>query len=53
MRLVTGLVLTVFVAGHLANLALGIHSLAAMEVWRAHLMDPWRSASARRPWCAT
>jgi len=32
-----------FVAGHLANLAIGIHSLAAMEAWRAHLMDPWRS----------
>ena len=43
MRLVTGLVLMAFVAGHLANLAIGIHSLAAMEAWRAHLMDPWRS----------
>jgi adenylate cyclase len=32
-----------FVAGHLANLAIGMHSLAAMEAWRAHLMDPWRS----------
>jgi len=43
LRLVTGLVLMAFVAGHLANLAIGIHSLAAMEAWRAHLMDPWRS----------
>src|SRR5512132_2090779 len=43
-RLVTGLVLMAFVAGHLANLAIGIHSLAAMEAWREHLMDPWRSA---------
>ena len=43
-RLVSGLILMAFVAGHLANLAIGIHSLAAMEAWRAHLMDPWRSA---------
>ena len=42
-RLLSGLVLMAFVAGHLANLAIGIHSLAAMEAWRAHLMDPWRS----------
>jgi adenylate cyclase len=42
-RLVTGLVLMAFVAGHLANLAIGIHSLAAMEAWREHLMDPWRT----------
>jgi adenylate cyclase len=32
-----------FVAGHLANLAIGIHSLAAMEAWRGRLMDPWRT----------
>ena len=44
LRLLSGLVLMAFVAGHLANLAIGIHSLAAMEAWRAHLMDPWRSA---------
>ena len=43
-RLFTGLVLMAFVAGHLANLAIGIHSLAAMEAWRAHLMDPWRTS---------
>jgi adenylate cyclase len=43
LRLVTGLVLMAFVVGHLANLALGIHSLAAMEAAREHLMDPWRS----------
>ena len=42
-RLLSGLVLMAFVACHLANLAIGIHSLAAMEAWRAHLMDPWRS----------
>ena len=42
LRLLSGLVLMTFVAGHLANLILGIHSLAAMEAWRSHLMDPWR-----------
>ena len=42
-RLFTGLVLMAFVMGHLANLALGIHSLAAMEAARAQLMDPWRT----------
>ena len=42
-RLLSGLVLMTFVASHLANLMIGIHSLAAMEAWRAHLMDPWRS----------
>src|SRR5258706_5013897 len=41
-RLVSGLVLMAFVTGHLANLIIGIHSLAAMEAWRAQLMDPWR-----------
>jgi adenylate cyclase len=33
-----------YVTGHLANLSIGIHSLAAMEAWRAHLMDPWRTS---------
>jgi adenylate cyclase len=42
-RLASGLVLMAFVASHLANLLIGIHSLAAMEAWRAHLMDPWRT----------
>jgi adenylate cyclase len=44
LRLATGLVLMLFVAGHMANLMLGIHSLAAMENWRPWLMQPWRSA---------
>jgi adenylate cyclase len=43
LRLVTGLVLMAFVTGHMANLALGMHSLAAMESWRPWLMGPWRS----------
>ena len=43
LRLVTGLVLMAFVTGHMANLALGMHSLAAMEGWRPWLMGPWRS----------
>jgi len=44
LRLATGLVLTLFVTGHMANLMLGMHSLAAMEHWRPWLMGPWRSA---------
>jgi adenylate cyclase len=43
-RLAAGLVLMAFVAGHLANLTLGLHSLAAMEAARPWLMGPWRSA---------
>jgi adenylate cyclase len=42
-RLASGLVLMTFVAGHLANLAIGIHSLAAMEAWRATLVGPWKT----------
>ena len=43
LRLVTGLVLMLFVTGHMANLMLGMHSLDAMERWRPWLMGPWRS----------
>ncbi|MGH8692602.1 MAG: 2Fe-2S iron-sulfur cluster-binding protein, partial [Burkholderiales bacterium] len=43
-RLVSGLILMAFVTGHMANLMLGMHSLAAMESWRPWLMGPWRSA---------
>lgn len=43
LRLVCGLVLMAFVAGHLANLALGVRSLATMEMARPWLMGPWRS----------
>lgn len=40
-RLVSGLVLMAFVTCHLVNLAIGLHSLAAMEAWRAKLTSPW------------
>jgi adenylate cyclase len=40
-RLVSGLVLMAFVACHLANLAIGLRSLAEMEAWRAVLTVPW------------
>jgi adenylate cyclase len=43
LRLASGLVLMAFVTGHLSNLMLGMHSLAAMESWRPVLMGPWRS----------
>jgi adenylate cyclase len=46
-RLVTGLVLMLFVTGHMANLMLGMHSLAAMESWRLWLMEPWRTLPAK------
>ncbi len=40
-RLVSGLVLMAFVTCHLANLAIGLRSLAEMESWRAVLTAPW------------
>ena len=43
-RLVSGLILMAFVIGHLANLSIGLHSLAAMEHWRPRLLAPWRSS---------
>ena len=43
LRLASGLVLMVFVAGHLGNLLIGMHSLAAMESWRGTLMGPWKT----------
>ena len=46
-RLVSGLVLMAFVAAHLANLSLGLHSLATMESWRATLIGPWQSSTGR------
>ncbi|MBY0612371.1 MAG: (2Fe-2S)-binding protein [Beijerinckiaceae bacterium] len=42
-RLVSGLVLMAFVAGHLLNLSLGLQSLATMEAWRKTLMQPWQT----------
>ena len=47
LRLVTGLILMAFVTGHMANLMLGMHSLAAMESWRPWLMGPWRSIAGQ------
>ncbi len=44
LRLVSGLVLMVFVISHLTNLSLGLHSLAAMESWRPRLLGPWRTS---------
>ena len=43
LRLLSGLVLMLFVIGHLANLALGLHSLGAMGDARVWLLDPWRT----------
>ena len=46
-RLVSGLILLAFVVGHLVNLAIGIHSLAAMEDWRGILIGHWQSTAGR------
>ena len=42
-RLVSGLLLLLFVAGHLSNLALGLVSVDAMERWRGVLLMPWQT----------
>jgi adenylate cyclase len=46
-RLATGLVLMAFVTGHLANLSLGLASLATMEDWLGTLMAPWQTPVGR------
>jgi len=46
LRLLSGLVLMAFVVCHLANLAIGMHSLAALEDWRATLTQPWTTGAA-------
>lgn len=46
-RLTTGLVLLAFVIGHLTNLSIGMHSLAAMEEWRATLVGHWQGTPGR------
>lgn len=46
-RLVSGLVLLAFVTCHLANLAIGLRSLAAMEAWRATLTMPWTTGAGQ------
>lgn len=42
-RLVSGLVLLLFVAGHLGNLALGLASVDAMARWSGVLLKPWQT----------
>jgi adenylate cyclase len=42
-RLASGLLLLLFVAGHLSNLALGLVSVDAMEWWRDVLLMPWQT----------
>jgi len=42
-RVVSGLFLLLFVAGHLSNLALGLVSVDAMERWRGVLLMPWQT----------
>jgi adenylate cyclase len=42
-RFGSGLILLLFVAGHLTNLALGLVSIEAMERWRGVLLVPWQT----------
>ncbi|MFC1665109.1 2Fe-2S iron-sulfur cluster-binding protein [Pseudomonadota bacterium] len=42
-RIVTGLVIYVYVTTHLLNLSLGLVSLEQMESWRPVIMAPWQS----------
>jgi adenylate cyclase len=43
-RLVSGLFLFLFVAGHLINLGLGLVSVDTMEEWRRVLLMPWQTS---------
>src|ERR1700749_99734 len=43
-RLVSGLVLLLFVACHLCNLAFGLLSVGATERWRGVLLMPWQTS---------
>ena len=43
-RLATGLILFVFVTGHLLNHILGLHSLTAMEAGRDWFILVWRNS---------
>jgi adenylate cyclase len=42
-RLTGGIVLMLFVASHLGNLALGLYSLDLLEAWRIPILRPWQS----------
>jgi len=42
-RLATGLLLLLFVAGHLCNLAIGVVSVDAMERWLSVVLTPWQT----------
>jgi adenylate cyclase len=44
-RLASGLILITFVTCHLANLAIGMRSLAELEAWRATLTRPWTTGA--------
>ena len=46
-RLLSGLVLMAFVSCHLANLAIGMRSLADMEAWRSTLTVPWTTGAGQ------
>ena len=43
LRLVSGLVLMLFIVVHLVNLVVGLHSLGAMGAAKVWLLDAWRT----------
>ena len=47
LRLISGLILFAFVFGHLANLALGLVSLEALETWNPYFIAPWQTRAGR------
>lgn len=40
-RIVSGIILFLFLTGHLINQAMGLHSLKLMEEWHPFFMAPW------------
>ncbi len=43
LRIITGLILFAFVAMHLANIAMGLSSVALMEAMQPYLLGPWQN----------
>ncbi len=41
LRIITGLILFVYVTGHLVNLSLGLVSIELMDAWRETFQTPW------------
>lgn len=46
LRIITGLILFAFVSMHLANIAMGLSSVALMEQMQPYLLGPWQNFAA-------